>query len=148
MTPPSVQFIPAPTASFGNLIATNAIIRTSVAGVEQRVETDLSTNVYNGWTFRYMDFRDSVKNGVWTDDGLGLLWNMLDSTNYARWQNYIGTGPGIFSVYYTGTSNLVFSLAWSGEQQWTTNVRRYGVTAVNFEGLVVAQGTRVDVYHN
>lgn len=146
MTPPNVIFVPAPSASLGNLIVSNAPLNGSVGATEIAVELDGSSSVVNSWDFNRMFFRDAVKNGVWTDDGLGLLWDMKDATNYANWQGYIGTGPGTFSVYETGTSTLVFSLAWTGENQWSANVRRYGTSLVDFTGSV-STSPRVDVYH-
>ena len=147
MSPPSWLHWPAPAAGLGNVIALDAYISTTVGDVENSIDTDPSTTIYNGWDFTRMDFRDDSKNGTWTDDGLGLLWNMKDATNYANWQGYIGTGPGTFYVYEAGTSTLIFSLAWVGESVWTTNVRRYGTTSVDYTGSVGTNLTRVDVYH-
>jgi hypothetical protein len=147
VTPPTVQFIPAPATGLGDLIVLNALLTTTVGGVENTVIIDGSTTVYNGWSFTRMDFRDGTKNGTWTDDGLGLLWNMADSTNYANWQSLIGTAGGVFYVYEEGTSTLIFSFEWTGEGQWSTNVRRYGTSSVDYTGSVGSNNTRVDVYH-
>jgi hypothetical protein len=147
VTPPTVQFIPAPAAGLGDMIVLDAYVSTGVGGVENAVFIDGSTSVYNSWSFTRMEFRDATKNGSWTDDGLGLLWNMTDATNYANWQGYIGTAGGTFYVYEEGTSTLIFSFAWDGEAQWAPNNRRYGTTSVDYTGTVAANLTRVDVYH-
>lgn len=149
MTPPSKWlFFPTPASSgiSGTAIILDGRVRTAIGGVECRVQDDSST-VYNSWSVGYMDFRDASKNASWTDDGLGLLWNMADSTNYANWQGLIGTAGGTFNVYEAGTETLVFSLEWAGEQQWTTNIRQYGKTSRDFTGTTSANEDRVDVYH-
>ena len=147
MTPPNVQFIPAAAAGLGDVIVLNAYANTNIGGVENAIEIDGSTTVYNGWDFTRMDFRDASKNGTWTDDGLGLLWNMKDATNYSNWTGYISGGSGTFYVYQAGTSTLIFSLAWVGQVLFTGNYQRYGSTSVDFTGSVAVNNTRVDVYH-
>lgn len=148
MTPPSVQFIPA-AAALGDLIITNGKVSTSVGGVENSITPDASSTVYNGWDFTAMQFRDATKDGSWTNDGFGLLWNMKDATNYANWTGYIGTGTtsGTFYVYETGTSTLIYSMAWDGQRQFTTNVRHYGRNSKTFTGSPATGSQRVDVYH-
>lgn len=141
-------FFPTPvSASLGDIIVTNGIINTRVGGVENRVNSDGSSTVYNSWTLGNMDFRDASKNAAWTDDGLGLLWNMSDSTNYANWQGYIGAAGGTFYVYEEGTSTLIFSMAYTDEKQFTTNMRQYGATSRDFTGDTGTSSERVDVYH-
>lgn len=146
MTPPSVQFIPAPVSS-GLTVVSNAYIQTSVGGVENTMRADASSTIYNGWSLGVMYFRDAVKNGVWTDDGLGLLWNMVNATNYANWTGLITAGSGLFSVFEAGTSTLIFTFRWTGQGLWTTNQQRYGTTSVDYTGSVGGNNVRVDIYH-
>ena len=139
-------FFPSPAAS-EDLICTNIWVRTITGGTENTLQSDASSTVYNGWTVGQMFFRDILKNGVWTNDGLGLLWNMYNATDYARWTGYIGTAGGTFNVYQTGTTNLIYSMAWTGQYLWTTNTQRYGATSITFTGTVPGNNSRADIYH-
>tara|TARA_R110001592_G_scaffold43723_2_gene141414 strand:- start:1953 stop:2249 length:297 start_codon:yes stop_codon:yes gene_type:complete len=95
-----------------------------------------------------MDFRDASKNASWTDNGLGILWNMQDQTNFDLWTDYVeGTGGGTFSVYETGTTTLIFSFEWAGASTFTGKTRRYGTTSIDFTGDTATANERVDVYH-
>ena len=151
MSPSKWLFFPSPAAGgLGDPIVTNGRSITFVGGVESRINSDGDSTVYNSWTLGNMDFRDASKNDAWTDGAggaQGILWGMADSTNYANWQGYIGTGGGTFSVYATGTTTLIFSLEYSGERQWTTNTRQYGHTGVDYTGRPSDMNERVDVYH-
>ena len=130
------------------MICTNIWVRTIVGGVENLLQSDASSTVYNGWNIGAMYFRDATKNGSWTSDGLGLLWSMGNATDYARWTGYIGTAGGTFKVYEQGTTTLIYSMAWSAEREWTANTRQYGAyVAPIFTGTVPGNNSRADIYH-
>ena len=113
--------------------------------MESTIKTDASSTVYGSYATGYMYFRDATKDGSWTDDGLGLLWD--HSTSATDWVSLIGTTGGTFNVYEQGTLTLIYSLAWSGTGTWSGNTDRYGSSSVDFTGTVPANNTRVDVYH-
>ena len=139
-------YIPDQAAS-EDLICTNIWVRTITGATENTLQSDASSTVYNGWTVGQMFFRDILKNGVWTSDGLGLLWNMYNATDYARWTGYIGTAGGTFKIYETGTTTLIYSMAWTGQSLWTPNTQRYGSTSITFTGTVPGNNSRADIYH-
>ena len=141
-------FFPSPAAGgLGDLIVTNGIANLNIGGVESRIQSDGSSTVHGSWTLGNMDFRDASKNAAWTDNGLGLLWGMIDSTNYNRWTDRTGSGGGTFSVYETGTTTLIFSFEWAGASVFTANMQRYGTTSIDFTGDTATANERVDVYH-
>ena len=145
MTPPTVQFIPAAAAT-ANLVVQNGVIRTFFGGVENTVQADGSSTVYNGWTLGNMFFRDTTKDGVWQNGGLGLLWYMVDATNFANWTGLITGTSGQFLVYYAGTSTLIFSLVWNGQALYTTYNQQYGSSSFTYNGIVAPSNTRCDVF--
>ena len=129
----------------GDALILNGITSSSTGGVETTMETDGSSTVYGSYAIGDMHFRDASKNGSWTDDGFGLLWDQ--STDGSNWQTLLGSTSGTFYIYEQGTTTLIFSYAWSGEGNFTGNTHRYGSTSVDFTGTVPAGSTRVDVYH-
>ena len=129
----------------GDALILNGITSSSTGGVETTVETDGSSTVYGSYAIGDMHFRDASKNGSWTDDGFGLLWDQ--STDGSNWQTLLGSTSGTFYIYEQGTTTLIFSYAWSGEGNFSGNTHRYGSTSVDFTGTVPASSTRVDVYH-
>ena len=135
----------APSGPSGDALILNGVTNNSTGGVETSMRTDGSSTVYGSYAIGNMDFRDGTKNGVWTDDGLGCFFDQ--STAGTDWQTLLGTGGGTFSVYEQGTSTLIFSFAWTGEQNWTGNIRQYGQTTKDYTGTVPANSTRIDVYH-
>ena len=143
MTPPTVQFIPA-SAQFGTLMIANGYISTTIGSVEASVQTDGSTTSTYG--FIRMEFRDGTKDGSWTDDGLGLLFD-CGTTDYSDWVSLLPTSSGRFTITEEGTSTVVFTLDWTGSGVWTVGRRqRYGTSAVDYTGTVPANNDRVDVY--
>ena len=141
----AVALMPPTTTPAGDALILNGITSSSTGGVETTVETDGSSTVYGSYAIGDMHFRDASKNGSWTDDGFGLLWNQ--STDGSNWQTLLGSTSGTFYIYEQGTTTLIFSYAWSGEGNFTGNTHRYGSTSVDFTGTVPAGSTRVDVYH-
>jgi len=145
VTPPTVQFIPAPAAT-ANLIVQNGVIRTFFGGVENTVQADGSSTVHNGWTLGNMFFRDTTKDGVWQNSGLGLIWDMANATNFANWTGLITGTSGQFLVFDAGTSNLIFSFDWNGQVTFTGNLRQYGSSSFTYNGIVAPANTRCDVF--
>ena len=135
----------APSGPAGDAVILNGKSSRTTGGVESTVKTDGSSTVYGGYATGFMYFRDATRDGSWTDDGIGLLWD--HSTSATDWVSLIGTTGGTFNVYEEGTSTLIYSLAWSGTGAWSGNQDRYGSSSVDFTGTVPAEGDRVDVYH-
>ena len=92
----------------GDLIATNAVVSTLVGGTEARISADGSTLYPDTFSsLKTMSFRDVSKNGTWTDDGFGCLWDM--DTDATAWKTLIGNSGGRFGIYETGTHTRILS---------------------------------------
>jgi hypothetical protein len=105
------------------------------------------STIYNGWSSGAMFFYDVTKDGTWTDDGHGLLWNQVDATTISNWAGYLGTGGGTFKIYETGTTSLIFSYEYSGYRVWTATTWQYGHVSKHYTGSVPSHNQKVDVYH-
>mgnify|MGYP003640166440 CR=1 FL=1 len=142
-------FFPAPVSSAEQLVITNGRSVSFFGGVESAIIADGSSTIYNGWSIgSNLSFYDGTKNGTWTDDGNGLLWNQSNATNIANWAGYLGTGGGTFKIYETGTTTLIFSYEYSGYRTWSGNTKQYGhLGTKDYTGSVPSSNQRVDVYH-
>lgn len=132
-------------ADLGDALILNGISKDNTGGVESAISADGDSTVYGGYVTSTMNFYDGTKDGSWTDDGHGLIWN--HSTSATDWVSLIGTTSGTFYVYEEGTSKLIYSLAWSGTGTWSGDMDKYGTTSVDYTGTVPSHNTRVDVYH-
>ena len=126
------------------LIFTYANVATNVGAPEIGI---YPSTIYNGWSSGAMFFYDVTKDGTWTDDGNGLLWNQVDATTISNWAGYLGTGGGTFKIYETGTTTLIFSYEYSGYQTWAGNTKQYGHVSKDYTGSVPSHNQKVDVYH-
>jgi hypothetical protein len=130
----------------GDLIATNAVVSTLVGGTEARISADSSTLYPDTFSsLKTMSFRDVSKNGTWTDDGFGCLWDM--DTDATAWKTLIGSSGGRFDIYETGTSTLIFSLTYAEYANFSSSTEKFNVGTIDFEGSVPSNGQRVDVRH-
>ncbi len=129
----------------GDAILLNGNSRTYTGGVESTISTSGSSTVYGGYATASMYFTDATKDGSWTDDGSGLLWD--HSTSATDWVSLIGTTGGTFYVYEEGTSTLIYSFAWSGTGTWSGSTDQYGTTSKDYTGTVPPDNTAIDVYH-
>jgi len=129
----------------GDAILLNGNSRTVTGGVESTISTSGSSTVYGGYATASMYFTDVTKDGSWTDDGSGLLWD--HSTSATDWVSLIGTTGGTFYVYEEGTSTLIYSFAWSGTGTWSGSTDQYGTTSKDYTGTVPPDNTAIDVYH-
>jgi hypothetical protein len=137
-------FFPSPASSAEQLIFTYANVETNVGAPEIGI---YPSTIYNGWSSGAMFFYDVTKDGTWTDDGNGLLWNQVDATTISNWAGYLGTGGGTFKIYETGTTTLIFSYEYSGYQTWAGNTKQYGHVSKDYTGSVPSHNQKVDVYH-
>ena len=141
-------YIPAP-ADAEQLVLTNGRSVNFFGGGESGILADASSTIYNGWSIgSSLAFYDANKNGTWSDDGNGLLWNQSNDTNISNWAGYLGTGGGMFKVYETGTKTLIFSYEYSGYRTWSGYTKQYGhLGTKDYTGSVPSNNQRVDVYH-
>ena len=128
------------------LVLTYGRSTTVVGDVESGIYSDGAT-IYNGWSTGALLFYDATKDGTWSDDGNGLLWNQVDATTISNWAGYLGTGGGMFKIYETGTKTLIFSYEYSGYRTWAGNSKQYGQFSKDYTGVVPGYNQRVDVYH-
>jgi len=129
------------------LVLTNGRSVTFVGGVESGILVDADSTIYNGWSTGSLLFYDANKDGTWSDDGNGLLWDQVDATTISNWAGYLGTGGGMFKIYETGTKTLIFSYEYSGYRVWVGNSMQYGQFSKDYTGVVPSHNQRVDVYH-
>lgn len=132
-------------ADLGDAIILNGNSRDTTGGVESAISADGDSTVYGGYATSSMNFYDGTKDGSWSDDGHGLIWD--HSTSATDWVSLIGTTSGTFYVYEAGNNTLIYSLAWSGTSTWSGDMDKYGTTSVDYTGTVPSHNTRVDVYH-
>ena len=130
----------------GDLIATNAVVSTLVGGTEARITADGSTLYPDTFSsLKTMSFRDVSKNGTWTDDGFGCLWDM--DTDATAWKTLIGSAGGRFDIYETGTHTLIFSLTYAEYGNFSSTTEKFNIGSIDFEGSVPSNAQRVDVRH-
>ena len=140
-------YIPAQ-ADAEQLVLINGRSVTFFGGVESGIVVDADSTIYNGWSIgSNLSFYDANKDGTWSDDGNGLLWNQSNDTNISNWAGYLGTGGGMFKVYETGTKTLIFSYEYSGYRTWSGYAKQYGHLSKDYTGSVPSNNQRVDVYH-
>ena len=142
---------PPQATGIGTLIVDNGTTGSGVGGVEAPVLPDTGTLFPDGQSTlgTNMQFRDASKDGTWTQDGLGLLWDFSSSSIKSEWDSRIGTTGGTFTIVEAGTETPIFSYEWngtpgfwSGSGTWNFPI---GTGAANV-GTVPGTNTRVDVY--
>ena len=130
----------------GKLIAEGGKSKTSTGGVESSIEGGTLVGIPGLSSLNKMQFRDSVKNGEWTDDGLGLLWTFNDSAEVAASEAGL-PDSGTFTVCETGTKNVLFTYTYGDRGTFTGNVEQYDQVPSNcFSGVVPANKQLVDIY--
>ena len=141
--------------TLGTIIVSNAYVDANVGAVEQSIKPDGLTSMVNGasgLSCEFWNFRDSSKDGSWTDDGFGLLFTTsspADAINHGGWVSLLPTSSGTFYVYEAGTSTEIFRLNWTGSTSFATNaIQRYGSSSVDFVGSVAPNNTRVDISYS
>ncbi len=132
----------------GTLFLQGATSGTNTGGVESNITGGTVTGIPGVTALNKMQFRDSVKNGVWTDDGFGLLWTFNDTTESAAARAKM-PGNGTFTVCEAGTENVIFTYTYDAVSTFTGAVDEYERVAANcFDGTVPANNTAVDVYYH